>query len=81
MYQHLESLLLQSANEKICEDLEEVTAFYGPDIDKAMLRAQLLTLSTNLKTKDVTLQDIVVYLKGLSPPQRQICDLICENRT
>ena len=62
MYQHLESLLLQSANGKTCEeDLEEVTAFYGPDIDKAMLRVQLLTLSTNLKTKDVTLQDTVAY--------------------
>ena len=73
MYQHLESLLLQSASGKTCEEeLEEVTGFYGTDIDKAMLRVQLLTLSSNLKIKDVILQDIVAYFKGLSPPQRQI---------
>jgi len=66
-------LLLQSANGNACEeDLEEVTSFYGTDIDKAMLRVQLLTLSTNLKTKDVTLKDIVAYFKDLSPPQCQI---------
>ena len=52
MYQHLESLLLQSANRKTSEEeLEEVTSFYGTDIDKATLRVQLLTLSSNLKLK------------------------------
>jgi len=73
MYQHLESLILQGSNGKPYEeDLEEVAAFYGSDIDKSMLCVQLLTLSTNLKAKEVTLQDIVTYFKGLSPPQHQI---------
>ena len=73
MYQHLESLLLKSTNREACEeDIEEVAAFYDADIDKARLRVQLLTLTTNLKDADVTLQDVVAYFKDLSPPQRQI---------
>ena len=44
MYSHLEQLLLKASEKKDTkEDLEFICKFYGNDLDKENLKAQLIT--------------------------------------
>ena len=65
MVTNLENLLLKSANgEDSSEELEKVSAFYGSDIDKGLLEAQLLIFKSKfeLKQEKVVLKDIMNFM-------------------
>ena len=63
----LENLLLKSAkNENYQEELKIVTEFYGSDLNKDSLEAQLLTFTAKfkeLKAEKVNLDVIVEFMK------------------
>ena len=64
---NLENLLLKSANgEDYSEELENVTNFYGSDLDKKMLEAQLFTYKVLFKEfkGKVVLKDVIKIMKN-----------------
>ena len=66
MITNLENLLLKSASGKdSSEELEKVSAFYGSDINKGLLEAQLLIfkLKFELKQEKVVLKDIMNFMR------------------
>ena len=67
MVTNLENLLLKSASgEDSLEELEKVSAFYGSDIDKGLLEAQLLVFKSKfkeLKQEKVVLKDIMNFMR------------------
>ena len=66
MITNLENLLLKSASGKdSSEELEKVSAFYGSDINKGLLEAQLLIFKSKfeLKQEKVVLKDIMNFMR------------------
>ena len=77
---NLENLLLKSArNEDYSEELEYVLSFYHDDFSGASLASHLQLLGTAMEDIEnhPSIQDIVIYLKSLSPSQRSIMSEVC----
>ena len=71
-YSNLESLLLKAANQSdYSNELEQIVSFYGDDLDKEILETQLHIFSSKYadSTSEVSLKEILDYLRSLSQPQ------------
>ena len=83
VYQNLENLLLKACRgEDYSSELMETTEFYGADLDKEELSAQLEILQCNFavdgKSPDeVMINDILTYLRNLSPNEKNFLRQIC----
>ena len=64
---HLENLLLKSAQSQDCQnEFEEITSFYGSDIDSDKLETQLVTYKVmfkKFKTGKICLCDVVDFMR------------------
>ncbi len=85
IYSSLESLLMKSCKgESINDDLDFITAFYGDDLDKKTLQAQLQTFRVHFeqhkegKTSKTSFFDLLEYFSNLSQGQSALMDQVCK---
>jgi len=74
-YSSLESLLLKAANQSdYSVELEQIVSFYGDDLYKALLEAQLQILSSKYADipSEVSLKEILDHLRCLSQDQHAL---------
>ena len=77
MVMNLENLLLKCAKgQDYSEEFENVTNFYGSDLDKDVLQAQLLTFRLQFKEEDIDLKKIIEVMK-----KENYCYLLSEIST
>lgn len=80
MYKNLETLLECAANGQVSDDdFQTVTTFYKDDLDRGLLSTQLLNLGTQFakKSENVSLAEIIAYLRGLSVAQKSFFSEVC----
>ena len=69
----MENLLLKCVSgADYTDELNEVTDFYGEDLNKELLELQLTILGSNLTQEACTLIEIVTYLKSLPRPGKDL---------
>lgn len=67
MLQKLEALL--TSKSPLQSDIDEVTEFYGSDLNKTRLESQLHILHAK-GDADSSLNSVIAYIKSLSPAQK-----------
>ena len=73
IYMKMENLLLKCVSgADYTDELNEVTDFYGEDLNKELLELQLTILGSNLIQEARTLIEIVTYLKSLPHPGKDL---------
>ena len=86
VYRRLQDVLLKAAKgEDYNDDLEFITNFYGDGLDRARLKAQLITFSTTMMEKKCdrkhALSDIITFFKKCMPANQtllaEVCTLMC----
>ena len=82
VYRRLQDILLKAANgEDYNDELEFITNFYGDDLDRATLKAQLVIFSTTMMERKCdrkyALSDIITYFKECTPANQTLLSEVC----